>query len=284
VDVRGAEVVTVADEEALAREAAWRMVEVLKRAIAQRGEAHLALTGGSSAVALYRELVQPVWHDQVAWQEVHLWWGDERMVPVDHPESNAGLAYSLLLAIGARTGESGDGAQAVDVVAGVVPGLPILAENVHPYQIDEALSESSPGELVAERYAEELIGALPAGTGGVPAFDVVLLGIGGDGHIMSVFPGSPLIDDGEALVGTVPAPTHIDPHMPRVTLSPRLLPAAGLVLVMVSGADKAEVVASVLGGSRDPARWPAQLAVLPNSVWLLDRAAAAKLSAVARRA
>lgn len=284
MDARGVELITVADEAALAREAARRLVEALDRAIVRRGEAHLALTGGSSAVSLYRELVEPVWRDQIAWQKVHLWWGDERMVPVDHPESNAGLAYRLLLAIGARTGESGDGAQAVDVGEGGVPGLPIMAENVHPYEIDEALSESEPAELVAERYGEHMAATLPAGNDGLPAFDVVMLGVGTDGHILSVFPGSNLVEGDRALVATVPAPTHVEPHLPRVTLSPRLLAAAGLVLVMVSGDDKADVVASVLGAERDPARWPAQQALLPNAVWLIDRAAAAKLGNGARRA
>jgi 6-phosphogluconolactonase len=277
VRIRGAEVVTLADEAAVAHESAARLTQALSDAIAQRGRAHLALTGGSSAVSLYRELQRPVWREGVPWPQVHLWWGDERLVPVDHPDSNTGLAYRLLLGIGARTAESGTGALPTDLSTGTVPGLPIAAENVHPFAVDALLGESDPADLIAARYAAQILSTLPAGALGLPSFDVILLGLGIDGHIMSVFPDSPLIDDPHALVAAVAAPTHIGPHLARVTLSPRLLPAAGLVLVMVTGADKADIVGDVLGAEVDPARRPAQLALTPNAVWLLDRAAAARL-------
>lgn len=273
-----AHVVVLADEQALAREAARRLVDALGRAIGERGQAHVALTGGSSAVALYRELAEREWFEAIDWQRVHLWWGDDRFVPVDHPDSNIGLAYSMLLASGARSGESGSiGATAVDVASPGGPGLPIPAGNVHPFEIDEALSESDAGELVAQRYAEALREVLPRGADELPAFDVILLGIGPDGHLLSVFPGSAALEPGAPLVLAVPAPEHVEPHLPRVTLNPRLLEAAGLVLVMASGAKKADVLAEALEGKREPRRLPAQLAVRPNAVWLLDEAAAARL-------
>lgn len=269
--------IVLADERELAREAARRLVEALGQGIGERGEAHLALTGGSSAVALYRELDELHWRDELDWRRVHLWWGDDRFVPADHPESNAGLAYSMLLATAARAAESGSGASGIDVAVGAVAGLPIPAENVHPFQIDEALSESDAGELVAQRYAEALEERLPSSTDGLPAFDVVLLGVGPDGHLMSVFPGSRALEPDAPLVLAVPAPEHVEPHLPRVTLNPRLLEAAGLVLVMASGEKKADVLAEVLEGEGDPRRLPAQLAVRPNAVWLLDEAAAGRL-------
>lgn len=273
----GGQVVILADEAAVAREAARRLVAELGTAIADRGEAHLALTGGSSAVALYRELVKPEWHTAIDWTRVHLWWGDERFVPIDHPESNIGLAYNMLLALSERAGESGAGGAGVDVDAGDVPALPIRIENVHPFEIDETLSESEPAELAAERYADALERYLPA-IGDLPGFDVMLLGVGPDGHILSIFPDSRGLRS-KALVVTVPAPEHVEPHLPRVSLNPRLLEAAGLVLVMATGDSKAEMLRNVLGGPRNPARWPAQLAMLPQAVWLLDQAAGKEVGA-----
>ena len=273
------QVVVLADGREVARESAHRLVGELRDAIDQRGEAHVALTGGSSAVALYRELSsESRWRAALDWGQVHLWWGDERFVPVDHPDSNAGMAYSMLLAVGARSGESGSiGASGVDVAVGDVPALPIAAENVHPFEIDEALSESDAAELVAQRYAESLQRLLPKSETGLPAFDVVLLGVGADGHVMSVFPGSAALEPYAPLVLAIPAPEHIGPHLPRLTLNPRLLEAAGLVLVMVSGEGKAEVIARIIRGKRDPHRLPAQLAERDNAVWVLDEGAAALL-------
>lgn len=268
------QIVVLGDEAAVARETARRLVAALDTAISERGEAHLALTGGSSAVALYRELARPEWRTAVDWQRVHLWWGDERFVPVDHPDSNIGLAYKMLLALAARAGESGDGGQGVDAAAGDIASLPIRVENIHPFEIDEALGESEPMQLVAERYTAELERYLPAG-GDLPAFDVILLGVGPDGHILSIFPDSKALRS-RALVVTVPAPQHIEPHHPRISLHPRLLAAAGAVILMAAGEGKAEVIAAALGEERDPARWPVQLARLPNAVWLLDEAAAAR--------
>ncbi len=275
--VGGAEVIVVDDADALAQEAARRLVETLAEAIRRRGEAHLSLTGGSSAVTLYRELATG-WSDALDWQRVHLWWGDERFVPVDHPESNTGMAYATLLQASARGGMSGVGSQGVDVTAGDAPGLAVLAENVHPFEIDEAMNESDAAALVAEQYAEELGRFLPRNDDGLPAFDVILLGVGDDGHILSVFPESAALDRAGALVQTIPAPGHIEPKLPRVTLNPRLLEAAGHVLVMVPGAGKAEIVKRLFAQpDGDSRQLPARLALRPNAAWLLDRESAGLL-------
>lgn len=272
----GAEIVVLPDATALAAEAARRTMTALAAAITDRGAAHIALTGGSTAVPLYLELASPAHRDAVDWSRVHLWWGDERFVPIDHPESNAGLAYRLLLALPARAAESGDGAQGVDVNVGAVPGLPINPENVHPVEVEEALSDSEPVDLAAQRYTEALERFVPLARGGVPRFDVLLSGLGPDGHVMSIFPGSPALAPDAPIVLAIPAPDHVEPKLPRVTLSARVLAQAGTVLIMGSGAGKAEIVANVLGGKSDPARWPAQSALLANATWLLDQAAAAQ--------
>ena len=151
-----ANIVVLPDEAAVAHETATRLVEALARAIRERGEAHLALTGGSSAVGLYRELRDRRWRQIVDWHRVHLWWGDERLVPIDHPESNIGLAYNILLEMPALTGESGSGGEGVDVTAGDLPALPFVADHVHAYDVGEVVDQDESAEMVAQRYADQL--------------------------------------------------------------------------------------------------------------------------------
>jgi 6-phosphogluconolactonase len=253
-DLGGATLVVVGDADALAREAATRTVSALSAALAERGTAHVGLTGGSSAVPFFRELRSDEHRNALDWSKVHLWWVDERFVPTDHPDSNAGAAYRLLL--------------------GDEPGLQIDPANVHPVEVEETLSDDDPVELAAQLYARELNRFVPLGHGGVPLFDVLMTGVGPDGHILSLFPGSPGLAPDAPIALAVPAPEHVEPHVARVTLTARVLPVAGVVLVMSSGEGKASILAQVLGDDRDLARWPAQAALLPNAVWLLDRAAA----------
>jgi 6-phosphogluconolactonase len=270
----GAQIVVVKDGQEVARESARRVIAALSEAVARRGVAHIALTGGSSAVPLYRELAAAENKRKVDWSKVHLWWGDERFVPIDHPESNAGIAYQLLLNIAERSGTSGDGGQYDDVAAGDVPGLDVNPANVHPIEVEEALSDEDPAELAAQMYMREINRYVPLARGGVPVFDVILSGVGPDGHIFSLFPDSPGLALDAPIVLAVPAPQHVEPHIPRVTLSARVLPVAGLVVVMSSGSGKAQILSEVLGDDRDVARWPSQAALNPNAAWVLDSAAA----------
>jgi 6-phosphogluconolactonase len=273
----GAELVVVDDEDEVGRESARRVIAALAAAVAQRGVAHIALTGGSSAVPLFKEMRAAPNGAALDWSNVNLWWGDERFVPIDHPQSNAGVAYELLLAISERAGLSGEGGQYDDVAVGAVPGLPIAPQNVHPVEVDETLSDDNPVELAAQLYTRQLTRYVPLARGGVPVFDIILAGIGVDGHILSLFPGSPGLTPDAPIVIGVPAPVDVEPHIPRVTLSARVIPAARLVIVMSSGSAKAEVLSQIMGDDRDVARWPAQCALLPNAVWVLDRAAASNL-------
>lgn len=264
-ELGGAQLVVLADAEAVAREAARRTLAALGAAISARGAAHIALTGGSSAEPLYRELADPARRTALDWSRVHLWWGDERFVPIDHPDSNTGMAYRLLLAGGAES------------------GIPIDPQHIHPVEVDETTGDSEPVDLAAQLYAAELTRHVPLARGGVPRFDVLLTGLGPDGHLMSIFPGSPALAADAPIAMAIPAPVHVAPKLPRVTLSARVLGVAGTVLMMVSGDAKSEIVARVLGPVHDPALWPAQSALLPNAVWLLDEAAAAGWSADRRQ-
>ena len=275
---KGPRIVIVHDAEALADEAARFFVETVNAAIERRGTAHVALTGGSSAGALYLRLARDPTRHAVDWARVHLWFGDERRVPVDHPDSNQRLAYDLLLRAGAHGGQSGDGDAGTDAEAGVGPGIPIPMEQVHGFLSTALIGSQEDAERAAVSYADSIRGRLPAGQGGVPSFDLVLLGVGSDGHILSVFPDSPALRPDAPLVMAVPAPTTVGPAIARMTLSPRLVRAASSVLVMVPGADKAAVVAEILGEDYDPDRRPAQLARTPQATWLLTEAAASRLS------
>jgi 6-phosphogluconolactonase len=275
----------VRDRDAVAEEAARLVCDALSAAIERRGEAHIALTGGSSAAPLYGRLAVPPYRDAVDWQRVHLWWSDERYVPSEHPESNARLAEQLLLGLAARMDQSGQGASSTDVLAGVVPGIPVPSDHVHSFPVNEAIGRGPGAEQwAAAAYAEALREYVPQTPDGVPVFDVVLLGVGPDGHILSVFPDSPALRDDAPLVLPIPAPDHVPPHVERLTLNPRILEAAGLVVVMVIGAAKAEILARLFDEPADPRRRPAHLAMRDNAIWIVDEAAAARLSAKVREA
>jgi 6-phosphogluconolactonase len=251
-----ATVIVCPDGEVIAARALDLLIDGLRLAILRRGEAHLALTGGSSAAALFERLCSDERTQRLDWTRVHVWQGDERFVPWTSPDSNWAAARR----------------QWLDHAGG--PDIP--ADRLHPIPVDEAIARGLDAAWAAERYTTELEGLLP-GVRGVPAFDVVLLGVGSDGHILSTFPGSAPVSEERRAAMAVEAPAHIEPHVARVTLAPHLLRAAGLVLVMVPGAAKAGIIRECLGTLRDPDRWPAQLALRANAVWLLDVGSASGL-------
>ncbi len=273
------EIVVARDASDLAARAAELVIATIGSAIERRGRADLALSGGSTPVALYHALATPPWRDRADWTRVHLWLGDERFVPLDHPESNAFLIEQTLLGAGAFSDQSGDGTKGTDVLDEDAPGVAVPAAHMHVLPIREAIATGRGPGWVAERYAAELAAALPAGANGAPAFDLILLGVGPDGHTLSVFPDSAVLDGGGPIVAAVPAPTHVRPHRPRITIDPRLLHSAGLVLVLVEGAGKAPVLARVFSDPVDPKACPAQLARREGVVWIVDQAAAAGLPA-----
>jgi len=254
-----ARIVVASDPEDLARRAADQVCGLLAAAIAERGIAHFVLTGGSSPLRLYAELRREPWRSSVEWSRVVLWMGDDRYVPSDDADSNAGVARRLLL----------------DPDASPNGPLPVPPDNVRFFPIDAARSRADGAEWAAHEYGAQISAAVP---GDPPIFDLILLGLGPDGHMLSVFPGSAALESATPLVLTIPAPTHAEPHLPRLTLNPRVVPAARAVMLLCQGGAKAGIVAAVLTEPRDPRRFPAQLAAGPNATWLLDAAAASRLA------
>jgi 6-phosphogluconolactonase len=264
------------DADAVSGAAATVIADALLEAIDARGVAHWATTGGSAPVGIYRLLAAAPLRDEVPWDAVNLWWADDRYVPRDHPLSNVLPADQVLLASSARAGMSGTGETPADVSMGRVDGAPVPADQLHPFPVAEALGDSRGPAWAAMRYEGELRAAGLEVRDGWPVFDVVLLGVGPDGHVLSVFPGSSAFDATEWALA-IPAPTHVEPHVTRVSLNPGILDVARHVIVVVHGEGKAAMVAEVFGPDRDSRRLPAQLVRRPGVLWLLDQAAAGSL-------
>jgi 6-phosphogluconolactonase len=270
------EVVVLPDPERVSDAAAERVAAGLADAVAARGRADWMTTGGSAPGAIYERLARRPLRDRVPWSTVHIWWGDDRFVPTDHPLSNVRLVDDILLARPARAGESGSGESGQDVEDGREPGVNVPAGNVHPFPIATAIGRGADPEACAASYATELRAAAVDVVDGWPAFDLGLIGIGPDGHLLSVFPGSEAFDRSDWAMG-IAAPTHVEPHVARVTLNPRVLDVVRTLLVVVHGASKAEIVGRILGAGRDERQLPALVARRPGAVWLLDEAAAAQI-------
>lgn len=266
------ELVVVPDLESLASEAAERIALALAGSVRARGRADWATTGGSVAPAIYRRLAAEPLRSMVPWAAVHVWWGDDRYVPRDHPLSNVKPLDDILMATGdAEAGQVG--MATADTPTPVA--LPI--QNIHPFPTTIAIGGARGAAWCATELARELNAAALERNGDWPVFDLIVVGIGGDGHLLSVFPGSAALESGDLSLA-IPAPTHIEPHVERMTLNPAVLGVARQVLVVVGGGSKASVLADVLGLKRDPNRWPAQLARRSNATWIVDSAAAEGLS------
>ena len=212
-------VVVAGDQEALSRQAASYLAQAMAAAVAERGRCSLALSGGSTPRRTYQLLAEPPLRDAIPWQHVHLFWGDERCVPPDHPDSNYRLAREALLA-----------------------HVPVPRSNVH-----RVPTEAGAPVAVAAHYERDLRGAFVLEVEDVPRFDLILLGMGPDGHTASLFPGSAALDETRRLV--VPNSVDYLPHE-RVTFTLPVLNAARGVLFLVAGADKTQPLAAALAGDR----------------------------------
>ncbi len=237
------EIVTLPDPPAVAAEAARRLADAVDAAVRERQRAMIALAGGTTPALLYRALSRPPWRDKIPWRRLVVFWGDERCVPPDHPDSNFGAARREFLQF-----------------------VPIPKEHVH-----RMAGELEPAAAAAD-YAAALAGFFGETP---PRFDMILLGMGQDGHIASLFPGAPALELTTQTVAATLAPAG----QARLTLTLTTLNAARHILVLVVGAAKAGIVRRALGESVAP-RLPAQcLAPAGGSlIWLLDSAAAAGLT------
>jgi 6-phosphogluconolactonase len=244
------------DAELLAKAVAARLVTRLVDACAGGSSASLVLTGGGIGTRVLAELAAAPARDAIDWQHLDIWWGDERFVPSGDPERN----------------ETGARAALLDHVA-------IPAGRVHPMPASDGQDGNDP-EAAARRYAAELrAAAQPEDHGPVPSFDVLLLGIGPDAHVASLFPGLPAVyEQDRPVVAVRGAPK---PPPTRLSLTRPAIQAARDVWVIASGPDKASAVRLALSGAgAGPVRVPAAAARgRQQTLFLLDRAAAAEVPA-----
>ena len=233
------------DIEQLSREAARIFAEQASRSIRERGQFLTALNGGSTPTGLF-QLLASEYRDKVDWSKTHVFWGDERLVPADHPESSYGQAWNLFL-----------------------KHIPVPVNNIHPIY----------GELEPSKAADDYVSTLQNFATDrleFPQFDLVYLGMGEDGHTASMFPGSPL----DVTIPVIPVTAQYqDRPAQRVTLTSLVFNLARVIAFMVTGEKKASTLAEVLSGRYKPELLPAQR-IEPKDgkvIWLVDEDAASKL-------
>lgn len=239
-----------ADRQALAIATARRFDALARQAITRQGRFSVALSGGSTPRDLYRRLATAPLVNRINWKRVHLFWGDERCVAPEHADSNYAMVQDALLS-------------QVSVPFG---------------QIHRIQGEIDP-HVAAVAYEDHLRHFFPAAD---PRFDLVLLGMGSDGHTASLFPESPAVVqalDASSQRWVVATPS--DAAAPwRVTLTPLAINAADQVIFLVAGGEKAATLNQVLNGPFQPRTLPAQLIrpIRGSLIWMVDAAAASLLS------
>lgn len=234
---------------ALAHAAAAEVQRIARHSIDQRGAFRIALAGGSTPRALYGWLANTDVESKLDFARWHVFFGDERCVPKDHADSNYRMANEALLS-----------------------KVPIPSAQVHRVR-----TEDGDPVAVAAAYESEIRRSFALVKGDLPRFDLVLLGMGSDGHTASLFPGTRALAEVEKLA----VANHVEKLGAfRITLTIPVINAAGQVMFLVAGADKADVLARVIEGDHPIARYPAR-AVRPvdgELTWMIDDAAAAALS------
>ena len=253
---------TVADDEAdLAARAAERIAQLIADAAAARGSAIVSLTGGTTPRLLYSTLAdsrQP-WRSRIPWAQIQLVWGDERHVPPDDSDSNYRMAKVTLL-----------------------DQVPIPADHVH--RMRGELPDAHEAAADYERTLDSVASAFRRKSGfrGTPLFDLMLLGVGGDAHIASIFPGSELLESRAERPATVRRVAAIwASHLSawRITLTPDAILDSRAIVVLVAGTGKADAVRAALHEPLDVKKYPAQLLRSADDrvEWFVDRAAAERL-------
>jgi 6-phosphogluconolactonase len=229
------------DAEAVCAAMADRFVEAAVEAVSERGVFRVALSGGGTPKTVYPMILEPARRDAVDWSRVEFFWGDERTVPPDDPESNFGVAYQMFIA-----------------------QLP----NVRPERIHRMPAEAPDLDAAALSYESELRLAFGARGDEPPAFDLIWLGMGPDGHTASLFPESAALDEAERWVVGNWAPF---PQAWRMTLTYPVLNAGRRVIFAVEGANKADALRAIRAGGSG---LPAERVAGDQVEWLVDAAAA----------
>lgn len=209
-----------------------------------KGPITVALSGGSTPKRLF-ELWADQYADKIDWSRIHFFWGDERCVPPEDPESNYGVAKELLF-----------------------DRITMPSENIHRVR-----GEASPAEECS-RYEQEIQQFVPTNRGGTPQFDLIILGMGDDGHTASIFPHQSEFLNSDRVCEVA---THPQSGQQRITVTGRVLNAAKKVIVLVTGASKAEVLADVIGRRGEFADYPISHVQGDDVCFYIDEAAAAKL-------
>lgn len=229
------------DRSAIVQRSLEIVLASLQNALAERGQFTIALAGGSTPKPLYEAIAS----QDLPWDKIHVFWGDERYVPADHPDSNEGMARRAWL----------------DQVA-------IPPANVHPIPTDEA----DPA-IAAQKHERQLQEFFQLGAGEFPMLDVVLLGIGDDGHTASLFPHTEALTVRDRLI-TV----GNKDGQPRITFTSPLINQARTVIFLVTGANKQNALAHILAATGDETTYPARLIQPQGQLWwLLDQAAGENL-------
>ena len=241
----------VQDADALARRAAEHFTQVTEAAVARRGRARIAISGGSTPKAAFRLLADPgkPWRARMPWHAMDLYWVDERCVPPGDPDSNYHMTREAML-----------------------DEVPLPSERIHRME-----GELAP-DVAAARYESLLRNTFRLEGAESPRFDLIALGMGPDGHTASLFPYTEAIHE----MGRLVTANHVPQKDTwRITLTWPVINHASSVFFLIGGADKAQVVHEVFTGARDPERLPSQL-IWPSGgilTLILDKAAAALLPA-----
>jgi 6-phosphogluconolactonase len=240
------EIIVLDSAEALSVRAAEEIIHISGEAICTHGQFNLCLTGGRTPAETYR-LMATRFEMSVDWKEVQFFFGDERCVPPDDPTSNFAMANRMMLG-----------------------KLALRREQIHRIRGEEEPAKA------ARDYEDEIREEFSIDEGEFPSFDLVLLGVGDNAHIASLFPGGAAIRERERLAVAV----EVDAPQPhRVTLTPPVLNNAARVMFIVAGAAKAQAVKHVIEGPRNPDLYPAQI-ITPEKaqvMWILDKDAASLL-------